>query len=100
MNTTDTAQHLAETPVSKGWSAEGKETRKLTTRQAAEARGVAYTTIMAWINYACVKLPAERVSHPRGDYYLIEEKDLMAYKPNPRGWNLKQRPVTEQMPQS
>jgi excisionase family DNA binding protein len=41
----------------------------ITPRQYAESLDIPYPTVMAWIQRG--RLPARRVEHPTGHYYLI-----------------------------
>ena len=62
--------HLAEKPD-----------HELTTGQIAEATGVPYSTVISYVTRTQVRLPAKKVAHPRGDYYVITVRDLLAFEP-------------------
>ena len=62
-------EHLAETPD-----------HKLMIPEIAKATGIPYSTALSYVTKTQVRLPAEKVQHPRGDYYVVTVRDLLAFE--------------------
>ena len=62
--------HLANTPD-----------HELTTGQIAKATGVPYSTVISYVTRTMVRLPAKKVANPRGAYYVVTVRDLLAFEP-------------------
>jgi predicted DNA-binding transcriptional regulator AlpA len=66
-----------------------KAKRMLTVKEVAEITGASVNSIRVWLNDEVKKRErfpnAERMSSPRGDYWLIPESDLKGYQNPGRG---------------
>src|SRR5262249_43092270 len=67
-------EHLAETPD-----------HKLMIPEVAKATGIPYSTALSYVTKTLIRLPAEKVQHPRGDYYLVTVRDLLSFEPPSMG---------------
>jgi len=56
----------------------------LTTKEAAEKLGVKQVTVRAWCDKGLFKY-ARKESSPRGDYWVIPEKDIKNFVPPEKG---------------